>query len=50
MDRQKEVYYDRYCSTCKYADLSEDAEPCDECLENFSNTDSHKPVCWKEKD
>ena len=45
----KEVYFDKYCKTCKHEKLKEEADPCDECLENPVNTDSHKPVRWEEK-
>ena len=45
----KEVYFDQYCSTCKHKNLSEDKDPCHECLNNPSNEDSHKPVNWEEK-
>lgn len=43
----KEVYFNQYCSTCKYKDLLESEDPCDECLEYPVNTDSHKPVNYK---
>lgn len=48
----KEVYFDKYCESCKN---SEDSEfdvnsSCFECLEQFTNQDSHKPVNYKEDD
>lgn len=46
----KEVYFDDYCDSCKYANLDEDDTPCDECLSNPVNVYSHKPVKYKEKD
>ena len=48
-DRQKEVYFHEYCKSCKYYDNKEDEEPCDECLDHGSNTNTHKPVMWEEK-
>ena len=46
---EKEVYFYEYCKTCKYTELKGDEEPCNECLENPTNTYSHKPVNYKEK-
>ena len=46
---EKEVYFYKYCKTCKYSELKGDEEPCNECLENPTNTYSHKPVNYKEK-
>lgn len=45
----KEVYFDQYCKTCKYEKTNENAYPCDECLEEPANVNSHKPVKWEEK-
>lgn len=44
----KEVYYDRYCSTCKHKSLSGTDEPCDECLTEPVNLYSHKPAKYEE--
>lgn len=49
MDGYKEVYFDRYCKTCKNEKLEENRDPCNECLDYGCNTDSHKPVKWEEK-
>lgn len=46
----KEVYFHEYCKTCKYLELNENEEPCDTCLDNSTNVESHKPVEWKPKD
>ena len=46
----KEVYFDQYCSSCKYSDLEEENEPCNNCLANPANEYSHKPVYWKPKE
>lgn len=48
-DSYKEVYFDEYCKTCANEKKKEDEEPCDECLSEPVNLDSHKPVRWKEK-
>lgn len=47
----KEVYFDKYCKMCKHETDSEDDvnSPCFECLEQFTNQDSNKPVNFKEK-
>lgn len=45
----KEVYFNEYCKTCKHEKLKENERPCDECLDETVNLDSHKPVKWEEK-
>ena len=52
MDLQsyKEVYFDQYCKSCKHKDLKETEEPCDECLSEPTNLDSHKPVRYDKKE
>lgn len=45
----KEVYFDKYCNTCKYEKTAEKDDPCNRCLEEPVNLYSHKPVEWKEK-
>ena len=45
----KEVNFEKYCKTCKYSKLKDSEDPCAECLCYPSNTDSHRPVCWKGK-
>lgn len=44
----KEVYFDKYCSTCKHKPVKDDEEPCDECLSEPINLYSHKPIKWEE--
>lgn len=46
----KEVYFDKYCSKCKYEKTDSGEEPCNECLAYFVNVNSHKPVNFKEKE
>ena len=45
----KEVYFGDYCKTCKHEPLTEDQTPCDDCLNNPINDDSHKSVNWEDK-
>lgn len=45
----QEVYYDRYCKTCKHKKLPEEADPCDECLSNPVNYATRKPMNWEGK-
>lgn len=40
----KEVYFNKYCQTCKNKDVKESDDPCDECLSQPVNLYSHKPV------
>lgn len=50
MNNTKEVYFDLYCSKCKHKDTNETEEPCNECLAQGFNLDSHKPVYFKEEE
>lgn len=45
---KKEVYFGRYCSTCKHRNLHEAEDPCDACLEQPCNDYSHKPTKYEE--
>ena len=49
LENQKEVYFHKYCETCKYKDTAEKEEPCSECLENPTNIYRHKPVKYEKK-
>lgn len=40
----KEVLFGNYCGRCKYKNVPENNEPCEECLSNPSRIDSHKPL------
>lgn len=40
----KEVYYSEWCKNCKYRDLDETHDPCNECLTQGWNMDSHRPI------
>ena len=48
-DGYKEVYFNEYCKTCKYATKAEDDDPCFDCLNEPVNVYSHKPVNYEEK-
>lgn len=39
-----------YCKDCEYSDTDEAHDPCHECLNNPTNTYSHKPVNFKKKE
>lgn len=44
MNEEKEVYFDQYCKSCKHHGLEESKDPCNDCLAEPSNTNSHKPM------
>lgn len=46
----KIVEFAEYCSTCKYSPLRGEEEPCNECLTNPVNEDSHKPIKYEYED
>ena len=46
----KFVWFADYCSRCEHKDLPESELPCDECLAEPVNLNSHKPVYFKEKE
>ena len=45
----KEVYFSDYCPTCKYKDVNEQEDPCNECLIYFARENSHKPEKYEEE-
>lgn len=47
---KKIVDFDIYCVNCKYKRVSQHEEPCNTCLANPVNEDSHKPVLYEEKE
>lgn len=49
MNEEKEVYFDQYCKSCKYHGLEESKDPCNDCLAEPSNTNSHKPMNYEAK-
>lgn len=44
---KKEVYYNKHCKTCKHLAKEEWEEPCNQCLTQGWNIDSHKPTKWE---
>lgn len=36
------------CHNCKYRELAMTEEPCETCVTECVNIDSHKPVKWEE--
>lgn len=48
----KEVYFHKYCATCKYENMVDKnrlpVEACETCLSMSYNVDSHKPIKYKE--
>ena len=52
MDAQayKEVYFDEYCKKCKHEKVKEHDRPCDECLSEPLNLNTHRPVKYEKKD
>lgn len=46
----KFVHFDEYCDKCKHRDTASSQEPCDECLSNPTNLQSHKPVKFESSD
>ena len=48
-EEEVEVYFDKYCKSCKYEKTDEKDAPCNRCLDEPVNINSHKPVEWKEK-
>lgn len=46
----KEVYYNMYCNSCVHKAKKNEQSPCDECLDEPINYQSHKPIKYKKKD
>lgn len=46
----KEVYFNEYCKSCKYKDVDDVKDPCNECLDEPINLHSHKPVKYEPKE
>ena len=46
-DGIKIVEFDKYCKTCLHKDVKEKDEPCNECLGEPANFNSHKPVKYE---
>lgn len=52
MDYQayKEVYYHKYCVDCKHRKVANTEEPCNECLSEPTNLNTHRPVKYEKKE
>ena len=52
MDYQayKEVHFHEYCKTCKNRKVSNTEEPCNECLSEPINLNTHRPVKYEKKE
>lgn len=44
------VEFHKYCETCKYKELDDCEDPCNECLDHPVNLYSERPVNWVEKE
>lgn len=44
-----EVDFEKYCKTCQYSAQDGKFDPCNDCLDEPVNSNSEKPVYWKEK-
>lgn len=44
------IDFEKYCNKCKYEELKDYEDPCNECLDHGVNYESEKPVKFKEKD
>ena len=49
IDDLQEVRFDLFCKKCVHCDKAENEDPCNECLAQYMNTESHRPVYYKEK-
>ena len=47
-EQVKEVRFDIYCEKCKYQNLSEQDDPCWDCLNQGYNFDTHRPINFEE--
>lgn len=44
----KEVNFEEFCPKCEYWKLDDGEDPCNECLAEPNNQNSHKPTRFKE--
>jgi hypothetical protein len=49
MDHQayKEVYFHEYCKSCRHIKVANTEMPCDECLTEPINLNTHRPVKYE---
>ena len=52
MDQQSytEVRFHECCKKCKHEKVKETETPCDECMSEPTNWNSHRPVKYEEKE
>ena len=50
MQFNKIVNFDNFCKLCKYKDTDENKPPCESCLSEPVNQNTHKPVKYEEAD
>ena len=44
----REVMFCKYCSKCKHKDIPDVEDPCNECLEEYYNLYTDRPVRFEE--
>mgnify|MGYP006872972300 CR=1 FL=1 len=49
MTTYKEVHFDIYCKKCKYNNLEEKFDPCNDCLAAGMNEETEVPLYFEEK-
>lgn len=49
-NNRKEVYFEIWCPKCEYEETEETDDPCNGCLDQPWNINSHKPIYFKEKE
>lgn len=49
-EHEKMVFFDKYCTKCKYETTEETDDPCNECLSSYTNFETRKPVKFEEKE
>lgn len=48
--KYKEVYFHEYCPTCEHRNVKNTEMPCDECLSEPLNLETHRPVKYEQKE
>lgn len=48
-NQNKIVWFGEYCKKCAHKSVKETEDPCNTCLTNPINVDSHKPVSFKKE-
>ena len=46
----KDVNFKHYCAECKYSELKEFEDPCNDCLENGVRNGTEKPLYFEKKE